>query len=71
MVAGVIAFLYAVVRFLEMRFILKETTPLKNIIRDTIIVYLCVMGGMFITEQIQETVPIQKLPEVIVGDAGF
>lgn len=70
--AGIIAILYGIARFLEMRFILKETKPLKGIIRDTIIVYLTVIGGVFIFEQIQENVPqISASPEVHVGDANF
>lgn len=70
MIAGIVAILYAIVRFLEMRFIMKETLPLKHIIRDSIIVYLCVVGGMFIFDQLQETIPSAS-PEVMTGDAGF
>lgn len=71
MVAGVIAVFYALVRFIEMRFILKETQPLKTILRDTIIVYLSAIAGMFIVGQIQENAPISKIPEVMIGDGGF
>lgn len=71
MIAGVVAILYAIVRFLEMRFIMKETLPLKHILRDTIIVYLCVVGGMFIHGQLQESMPSSSVPEVMTGDAGF
>lgn len=71
MIAGIVAVLYAIVRFLEMRFIMKETLPLKHILRDTIIVYLCVVGGMFIHNQLQDSIPSSSIPEVMTGDAGF
>lgn len=71
MIAGIVAVLYAIIRFLEMRFIMKETLPLKHILRDTIIVYLCVVGGMFIHDQLQYSIPSSSIPEVMTGDAGF
>lgn len=70
-IAGIVAVLYALVRFLEMRFILKETLPLKHIIRDTMIVYLCVVGGLFIHDQLKDSYPSATPPEVMVGEAGF
>ena len=51
-VTGVaIACAYLLFRFIEMRFILKENKPFKVIFRDTIFVYLSVVGGNFIIEQ--------------------
>ena len=70
MIAGIVAILYAIIRFLEMRFIMKETLPLKHILRDSIIVYLCVVGGIFIYGQLQESIP-SATPEVMIGEAGF
>jgi len=70
MIAGIVAILYAIIRFLEMRFIMKETLPLKHILRDSIIVYLCVVGGIFIYDQLQESIP-SVTPELMIGDAGF
>ena len=46
-----ISMIYALVKFAEMRFILKENKPFKVIFRDTIFVYLSVVGGNFIIEQ--------------------
>ena len=43
--------IYALLTFAEMRFILKENKPFKVIFRDTIFVYLSVVGGNFIIEQ--------------------
>ena len=43
--------MYLVFKFIEMRFILKENKPLKELFRDTLIVYLSVVSGLFISEQ--------------------
>ena len=47
-----ISVIYALLKFVEMRFIIKENKPFKVIFRDTIFVYLSVVGGNFIIEQI-------------------
>ena len=51
--AGAVAVVYILVRFLEMRFIIKENKPLKTLVRDGLIVYFSVIGGDFIIQQIQ------------------
>jgi len=50
--ALVIAIVYLLIRFLEMRFVLKESKPLKLLMRDTVIVYLSVLGGDFVIKQL-------------------
>ena len=46
-----ISMIYTLLKFAEMRFILKENKPFKVIFRDTIFVYLSVVGGNLIIEQ--------------------
>ena len=46
-----ISIIYALLKFVEMRFIIKENKPFKVIFRDTFFVYLSVVGGNFIFEQ--------------------
>jgi len=50
--ALVIAGFYLLMRFLEMRFILKENKPLKILLREAVMVYLSVLGGDFIQRQL-------------------
>jgi hypothetical protein len=71
--AGIVSVLYGIVRFLEMRFILKETKPLKFILRDAIIVYLTVMLGVFVVDQLENNIPNMSSakPEVHIGEANF
>ncbi len=49
--AGVIAVVYSLIKFVEMRMILKEARPIKELLRDTIMVYVSAIAGMFIIEQ--------------------
>tara|TARA_B110000902_G_scaffold240847_1_gene290686 strand:- start:582 stop:821 length:240 start_codon:yes stop_codon:yes gene_type:complete len=38
--AGIISIIYFLIKFIEMRFILKENKPLKHMVIDTIIVFI-------------------------------
>jgi len=51
-IAALISFVYIIVKFIEMRFIEKDNKPLKLLIKDTLVVYLCVLFGNFIIDQI-------------------
>lgn len=50
-VAGVISFTFLLAKFLEMRYIEKESKPLKILIRDAFVVYFSVIIANFIIEQ--------------------
>ena len=55
--ATVISFAFFIAKFIEMRFIEKENKPLKLLVRDTLFVYISVISGNFIVEQLK---PILK-----------
>ena len=55
--AAIISITFLVVKFLEMRYIEKESKPLKLLIRDTLLVYFSVIIANFIMDQIN---PIMK-----------
>lgn len=73
LLAAIVSVLYGLIRFLEMRFVLKETKPLKFILRDAIIVYLTVMLGVFVISQLENNMPNMSSakPEVHIGEADF
>ena len=56
LVAGIISIIFFVVKFLEMRYIEKESKPLKILIRDALVVYVSVVAGMFILEQLKPVI---------------
>lgn len=60
-IAAIIAVTFLLVKFLEMRYIEKESKPLKLLIRDTFLVYFSVIIADFVINQVN---PIMK------GEAG-
>ena len=66
LVAGIISVIFFIGKFLEMRYVDDEPKPLKLLIRDSLLVYVSVIAGDFISNQlnpvINETVaPISPL----------
>ena len=70
--AGVIAVVYSLIKFVEMRMILKEARPIKELLRDTIMVYISAIAGMFIIEQMGTVSMTGKSStNVFVGNPEF
>jgi TctA family transporter len=55
-IAGIIAVIFLIIKFIEMRFIEKENKPLKLLIRDALVVYISVIVGYFILEQVKPVI---------------
>ena len=70
MFSGVISIVFLLFKFIEMRFIDKENKPLKFLIRDTLVVFVSVVSGHYLMEQIQ---PMQVVssPAVFTDNPGF
>jgi hypothetical protein len=51
-IATIISIIFFLAKFLEMRFIEKESKPLKLLLRDTLLVYFSVILSNFVIEQI-------------------
>jgi hypothetical protein len=56
LVAGFISVIFFIGKFLEMRYIEKESKPLKFLIRDSLLVYISVVSGSFIIEQLNPVI---------------
>lgn len=52
-ISGIIAFVFFLGKFIEMRFIEKESKPLKTIVKDTLLVYVCTIVAFMILEQLK------------------
>jgi hypothetical protein len=66
LVAGIISVIFFIAKFLEMRYVDQDPKPLKILVRDTLLVYVSVVTGSFIVDQlkpvINETiVPLEPL----------
>lgn len=71
-VAGLVSFVYIVMKFLEMRFVTKETKPVKEITRDTIVVYISSLLTLFAIEQVESSdIGKQTGAGVFVGQPEF
>ena len=66
----VVAIMYVIFRFIEMRFVLKENKPLKVLFRDTIIVYLSTVSGLFVLEQFATNIG-KSAPKVFTDIPNF
>jgi hypothetical protein len=55
-ISGIISFTFFIVKFIEMRFIEKESKPLKLLIRDSLLVYFSVIISYFIIDQLKSVI---------------
>ena len=72
--SGIISVIYFVIKFVEMRFILKENKPLKQLVTDTLIVFIAATATMIILEQfnLNELIGNMKaVPDAFVGKPDF
>jgi hypothetical protein len=71
-IAAVISIVFLIAKFLEMRFVEKESKPLKLLIRDALIVYFSVVSANFILEQLNPVLEGgKKLTPVFTDNPGF
>ena len=56
LIAGIISVIFFIAKFLEMRYIEKESKPLKFMIRDSLLVYVSVVSGYFIVNQLDPVI---------------
>jgi hypothetical protein len=75
-VAAVISVIFFIVKFIEMRFVDKESKPLKFLIRDSLLVYLSVIFGNFVIEQLKPVIQeggegAISNPAVFTDNPGF
>jgi hypothetical protein len=72
--AAIISVIFIIGKFIEMRFVDKESKPLKLLIRDALLVYISVIMGYFVLGQlkpiIQEGGAIST-PQVFTGNPEF
>jgi hypothetical protein len=56
LVSGIISVIFFIAKFLEMRYVDDEPKPLKILIRDSLVVYVSVVIGSFILEQLNPVI---------------
>jgi hypothetical protein len=68
-IAIIISIIFLISKFIEMRFIEKDSKPLKLLIRDALLVYFSVITSYFILQQLKPI--IQSGGENIVNTPVF
>ena len=58
--SGIISFIYLLMKFVEMRITKNEAKPMKELIRDTVIVYLSAIIGLYIIGEFMPTTTVVK-----------
>lgn len=71
--AGIIAILYLLLKFGEMRLVLKESKPIKEFLRDTVIVFISAFIGMYVIDQflLQGDIITKVSPKAFIDNPTF
>jgi hypothetical protein len=70
--SGIIAFIYLLMKFVEMRITKNEAKPMKELIRDTLIVYLSAIIGLYIIDEFMPANAVVKtITNVFTDVPGF
>ena len=62
LVAGIISAIFFIAKFLEMRYVDEEPKPLKILVRDSLLVYVSVVMGSFIIDQLKPVINDAVVP---------
>tara|TARA_B100001741_G_C16407871_1_gene530109 strand:+ start:208 stop:444 length:237 start_codon:yes stop_codon:yes gene_type:complete len=72
--SSIISIIYFIFKFMEMRLILKENKPFKELFKDTVIVFISTTLALIILEQfnINEIIGnIKSTPSVFISKPDF
>jgi len=64
LIAGIVAVIYFIGKFLEMRYVEDEVKPLKTLIKDSLLVYISVVSGIFVIEQLEPVINEIDVPNI-------
>jgi len=71
MLSTAVSIIYILIRFIEMRFITKETKPLKILIRDALLVYISSLSGFYILQNITPVVTNMTEAQAFTNEPDF
>ena len=73
-IACAVSVIFCIFKFIEMRFIEKETIPIKVLLKDTVVVYVCSIIGYYILDQLHpvlKDISEKTNVDVFTGEPGF
>jgi hypothetical protein len=62
LVAGIVSVIFFIGKFLEMRYVDQEPKPLKVMVRDSLLVYVSVVLGIFLLGQLEPVIHETVVP---------
>ena len=75
LIGALVSLIFFIAKFLEMRFVEKQNKPLKFLIRDSLLVYFCVIIGYVIIQQVHPLIMEGGVkvstPAVFTDNPGF
>ena len=71
MLSTAVSVIYLLIRFIEMRFITKETKPLKTLIRDALLVYVSSLSGFYILQNITPVITANVSTGAFTNEPDF
>jgi hypothetical protein len=69
--AASIAVFYAIFKFVEKRFIVKEDIVLKDIVKNTLIVYASTLVGIFVVDQVGDVSAVKTPTSAFTDSPDF
>lgn len=73
--AAVVSVIYFIAKFMEMKYVDKEMKPIKVLFRDVLLVYISVVVGFFVIDQlnpvVQETLQAANIPMAFTDNPPF
>jgi hypothetical protein len=71
-IAAIISIIFLIAKFLEMRYIEKDSKPLKLLIRDALLVYFSVVVAHYIIKQVNPIMhSVGGSPQVFTDNPDF
>lgn len=74
LLAGIVSVVFVLMKLAEQKFIDKESKPMKLVVRDALVVYISVVSGDFILDQLKPFIEVGQTsgtPEVFVDAPDF
>ena len=73
LLAGIISVVFVLMKLAEQRFVDKEEKPVKLLVRDALVVYVSVVAGDFVLDQLKPFIEVEHAtgPEVFVDAPDF
>ncbi len=69
-IATAASLVFVLLRFLDMRVIAKDKKPIKELVKEALLVYLSVCSGIFLMQQVKNTTAPTRT-NVFTGEPSF